>query len=302
MNISEGRFNYTVGIMTVSALIWDMNFSMTYQMVSHFIYNGCCRFSMMCFISFHFNLIYYAVLTIYNNNTMNKEKLSAQTTTAMDNTSSGDKPVQIICGPLLRYMEIDYDTRIWRGSCLIVINSSKAPTLTLLLQSDVTNKKQLIKPTQVETIDIFRDEYYFWRYELLIPLINEPQTVSYTSNYFPRDQQQYQFHVPAIQDSMRFMFYSCSGFSNIPQEIKDRFGEKTAPLWQDVLDRHQVMAYHVMIGGGDQLYQDTLIYDDFMKPWVNEKDPKKRLAMILPQSMRDGFEHFYFWNYIKNFG
>jgi hypothetical protein len=98
------------------------------------------------------------------------------------------------------------------------------------------------------------------------------------------------------------MFYSCNGFSDIPQEVKNKFGEKTAPLWQDVLDRHKVMPFHVFLGGGDQLYQDRLIKDEFMKPWVAEKDPAKRLAMKLSQEMRDGFESFYFNNYCINFG
>jgi hypothetical protein len=251
------------------------------------------------FLSLNLFLLHAAIM--YNNNDMNKAMLSTQIT-AMGNLSLENKPVQVVCGPLLRYMETDYHNRIWRGSCLIVLNLYKPPSLTLLLRSDCSNKEHIIEPTQVETIDIFRNEYYFWRYELLLPLTNEPQTVSYTSDCFPRNQQQYQFHIPAIQDSMRFMFYSCSGFSDIPQEIKNRFGEKTAPLWQDVLDRHQVMPFHVMLGGGDQLYQDRLIHEDFMKPWVTEKDPKKRLAMKLPQAMKDGLEHFYFWNYVKNFG
>ncbi|KAI8643106.1 hypothetical protein BD408DRAFT_365282 [Parasitella parasitica] len=208
---------------------------------------------------------------------------------------------RILCGPLLRYMEIDYEKRIWRGSCLIVIDSSRPPSLTLLLRSNKTHKEKIMHPAQVETIDIFRNEYYFWRYELLLPLLEEPQTASYTSDAFTVPTKQFQFHLPAIQDSMRFMFYSCNGFSDISQAEKERFAEKEAPLWQDVLDRHHVMPFHVMLGGGDQLYQDRLIHEDFMKPWVKEKVPVKRLAMKLPQSMRNGFEHFYFWSYIENF-
>lgn len=210
-----------------------------------------------------------------------------------------NKPKEVVCGPLLRYVEIDYNKRHWRGSCLVVINSYHPPLLTLLLRSDQNAEhKKTIVPTQIECIDIFRNEYCFWRYELVLPLLNEPQTVFYSSDCFETKR----FHLPAIQESMRFMFYSCNGFSDVSQAAKNKFGEKEAPLWQDVLDRHEVMPFHVMLGGGDQLYQDRLIHDDFMKPWVAEKIPAKRLAMKLPQSMKDGFEHFYFWNYVKNFG
>ena len=205
---------------------------------------------------------------------------------------------KVVCGPLLRYIEIDYEKRMWRGSCLIVLKSAQPPLLSLCSKSDIDIH---VKPTQVESIDIFQNEYYFWRYELLLPLRNDPQTVIYTSDCFSRDTS-FQFHLPAIQDSMRFVFYSCGGFSNFPQSIKDLYNEKGAPLWKDILDRHEVMPIHVLLGGGDQLYQDSLIYKDFMKPWVAERDPQKRLNMKLSQAMKDGFESFFFWNYVENFG
>jgi hypothetical protein len=160
-------------------------------------------------------------------------------------------------------------------------------------------------------LDVFGEGYTFWRYAIELPLTHEPQIATYTSDTFAvtpaiaQHQQQppgFDFHLPSLQQSMRFMFYSCNGFSDIPQEMKDKFGEKEAPLWQDVLDRHQIMPFHVLLGGGDQLYQDRLLKEDFMKPWRDEKDPKKRVAMTLTKAMRDGFEHFYFWNYVINFG
>lgn len=204
---------------------------------------------------------------------------------------------EVVCGPLLRYIETDYKTGTYRGSCLIVSDHRHPPSFHVTLRTP-SGKTQTIT-AHGEKLDVFRNKYYFWRYELRLPLSEEPQTATYTSSCL---NQSFVFHIPGYYQSMRFMFYSCNGFSDIPQETKDKFGEKTAPLWQDVLDRHQVMPFHVLLGGGDQLYQDRLIKEDFMKPWNDEKDPKKRLAMILPQEMRDGFENFYFWNYVKNFG
>lgn len=209
--------------------------------------------------------------------------------------------VKVICGPLLRYIEIDYERRSWRGSCMLVLNSKEAPSLPLLLIANKSQTQIMMSPAKVECIDVYRHEYYFWRYELMLPLLCEPQTVQYSSDCLPS--KVFDFHLPAIQDSMRFMFYSCAGFSNVPRSLKEKYKEKGAPLWQDVLDRHNSdMPFHVMLGGGDQLYQDSLIFHDFMKPWVAEKNPKKRLAMKLGQDMKDGFEEFFFWNYISNFG
>lgn len=207
---------------------------------------------------------------------------------------------RVICGPLLRYIETDYRTGTYRGSCLIVSDHRQAPPLEIRLQplngsSGPTQKLSV----QGELLDVFRNEFHFWRYELRLPFQENEQLAVYTS---PCLKESYSFHIPGYYQSMRFMFHSCNGFSDIPQETKDRFGEKDAPLWQDVLDRHNVMPFHVLLGGGDQLYQDRLIHEDFMKPWNDEKDPKKRVAMVLPKETKEGLEHFYFYNYVKNFG
>ncbi|ORZ15213.1 hypothetical protein BCR42DRAFT_353367, partial [Absidia repens] len=208
-------------------------------------------------------------------------------------------PTEVVCGPLLRYIDTDYHARMWRGSCLIVSNETHAPPLRVELKSDVSGRSQVLE-CHAERLDSFRHHYHFWRYELNLPLTTQPQHVLYSTPSLPG--QTHDFYLPAIQESMRFMFYSCNGFSDIPQDIKDKFGGNDHPLWQDVLDRHQVMPFHVLIGGGDQLYQDKIIKEDFMQPWNDEKDPKKRLAMTLPPKMIDGMEHFYFNNYVDNFG
>lgn len=211
--------------------------------------------------------------------------------------SSGEE--RVVCGPLLRYIGIDYARRIYRGSCLVVSNHRRAPPFEIELCSvDDSQQQQPVKMhVQGELLDVFRHEYHFWRYDIQLPLEQHAQKAHYTVAG-----QTFDFYLPSFWENMRFMFYSCNGFSDIPQETKAKFGDKDAPLWQDVLDRHQVMPFHVLLGGGDQLYQDRVIKEDFMKPWLDEKDPKKRLAMQLTTEMKQGFEHFYFWNYVQNFG
>ena len=219
----------------------------------------------------------------------------------------GDVPVEefnnlnldterVVCGPLLRYIGIDYGTQTYRGSCLLVSTDRRAPQLYVQLRNDQGETRAF--NISGEELDSFRGQYHFWRYELRLPLEAGRQVVTYQSDAFNPQE----FHLPAYNESMKFMFYSCSGFSDIPQETKDKFGEKEAPLWQDVLDRHKVAPFHVLLGGGDQLYQDKLIKEDFMEPWRDEKDPKKRLAMTLSTEMREGLEHFFFWNYVNCFG
>ncbi|ORY94613.1 hypothetical protein BCR43DRAFT_442511 [Syncephalastrum racemosum] len=206
-------------------------------------------------------------------------------------------PAEVVCGPLLKYINVDFRSRTYRGSALIVSSHTTAPSFEVVLKSPSGQTQRIT--ARGEPLDVYRQTYTFWRYELRLPLIEEPQTATYTSDALDKS---YVFHLPGFYQSMRFMFHSCNGFSDIPQETKDKFGEKTAPLWADVLDRHEVMPFHVLLGGGDQLYQDRLLKEDFMKPWNEEKDPKKRISMKLGQEMKEGFTTFFFWNYVKNFG
>ncbi|KAI8146948.1 hypothetical protein BJV82DRAFT_665052 [Fennellomyces sp. T-0311] len=205
-------------------------------------------------------------------------------------------PERVVCGPLLRYIGIDYGTRTYRGSCLLVSTDHGAPQLQVQLRNEHNEARDFSIPG--EKLDSFRGQYHFWRYDLRLPLEPTRQVVTYQSEAFGPQE----FHLPAYNESMKFMFYSCSGFSDIPQETKVKFGEKEAPLWQDVLDRHNVAPFHVLLGGGDQLYQDKLIKEEFMKPWTDEKDSKKRLEMTLSTEMCEGLEHFFFWNYVQCFG
>jgi hypothetical protein len=200
------------------------------------------------------------------------------------------QPSQVLCGPLLRYEKIDYDKRLWRGSCLIVSNDTRPPTLRVAV-SDANNSSPGFTLDYYGTcLDSFRNQYQFWRFQLDIPLKEYDQIVTYSASCLDK-QERYSFHLCAIQDSMRWVFHSCNGFSDIDQELKEKFGEKTAPLWADVLDRHEVMPFHILVGGGDQLYQDRMLKEEFMNPWLEEKDPKKRLAMNCLPPMRVSIEH-----------
>lgn len=51
---------------------------------------------------------------------------------------------------------------------------------------------------------------------------------------------------------MRTMFYSCNVFS-LAMDPK----LFPAQMWEDVLRNHKDRPFHVMLGGGDQLYCDT---------------------------------------------
>ncbi|KAH8550117.1 hypothetical protein BGW37DRAFT_428150 [Umbelopsis sp. PMI_123] len=207
-------------------------------------------------------------------------------------------PSNVVIGPLLRYERIDQVAKVWRGSCLIVSDDTKPPVMSLHIGSQKGASSTL--HSHPVLLDVYRNQFYFWRFPLDIPLADHEQSVVYTATCFVT-RMNFTFHLPAIHENMRFMFYSCNGFADVSPELQKELGAPNHPLWQDVLDKHAIMPFHVMLGGGDQLYSDDMIEDEFMKPWISETNIPKRLA--LPRSMfEEPMEEFYFNNYVKCFG
>ncbi|KAI8579070.1 hypothetical protein K450DRAFT_243713 [Umbelopsis ramanniana AG] len=207
-------------------------------------------------------------------------------------------PSNVVIGPLLRYDRIDHVAKVWRGSCLIVSDDTSPPVMSLHIGSERGASRTL--HAHPDLLDVYRNEFHFWRFPLEIPLAEHDQTVVYTATCFVT-RMNFTFHLPAVQDNMRFMFYSCNGFADVSKPLQKELGAPNHPLWQDVLDKHATMPFHVLIGGGDQLYSDDMIEEEFMKPWITETDIPKRMA--LPRSMfEEPMEAFYFNNYVNCFG
>ncbi|KAH6682346.1 hypothetical protein F5X68DRAFT_155841 [Plectosphaerella plurivora] len=95
--------------------------------------------------------------------------------------------------------------------------------------------------------------------------------------------------------SMRIMFHSCNGFSVGTDE-----DEWCGPaLWNDVVRRHAQSPFHVMVGGGDQIYNDGIRVDGPLRAWTNISNPKKRRHYPFPEKLRQACDDYYLKNYIK---
>ncbi|KAG2178204.1 hypothetical protein INT43_003457 [Umbelopsis isabellina] len=207
-------------------------------------------------------------------------------------------PSNVVVGPLLRYDRIDMAAKVWRGSCLIVSDDVKPPVLSLHIGSEKGASRTL--HAHATLLDVYRNEFHFWRFPLEIPLADHEQTIVYTATCFVA-RMNFTFHLPSYNENMRFMFYSCNGFTDVSPDLAKELGAPNHPLWQDVMDKHRLIPFHVLLGGGDQLYSDDMIEEDYMKPWRNETDIPKRLSMSA-EPFREPMERFYFNNYVKNFG
>ena len=70
------------------------------------------------------------------------------------------------------------------------------------------------------------------------------------------------------------------------------------PLWRDVLNSHQTRPFHVMIGGGDQIYNDAVMTQSpLFREWLEIKNPHHKHEADFSPSLREELETFYLERY-----
>ncbi|KAJ5679580.1 hypothetical protein N7462_007824 [Penicillium macrosclerotiorum] len=164
-----------------------------------------------------------------------------------------------------------------------------------------------IHPIDGETAGLLRDvagvrlyadaarDVTFWRFNLEIELSATQQRIAYRINQGPA----LGFWVPAIHQPMNIMFHSGNGFG--PSVNPDHLCGPD-PLWRDVLNEHQTRPFHVMIGGGDQIFNDSVITDSpFFQEWMKIKNAAERYGAPLTAEFRAELEKFYLERYASWF-
>jgi hypothetical protein len=131
----------------------------------------------------------------------------------------------------------------------------------------------------------------FWRFNLEIELGPQQTRIAYRINRGPA----IGFWVPARGDTMNIMFHSCNGFSLAVDP--DNFSGPD-PLWRDVMNRHQRRPFHVMLGGGDQIYNDAAMRDTTLfRDWLQIKNPERKHGTDFSEEMQEELEDFYLNRY-----
>ncbi|PSR77901.1 hypothetical protein BD289DRAFT_486282 [Coniella lustricola] len=133
--------------------------------------------------------------------------------------------------------------------------------------------------------------YTFWRFSIEVELRDIEQRIAYRINRGPATG----FWVPAKGESMNIMFHSCNGFSLSvnPDELSG-----PDPLWRDVLNNHQSRPFHVMLGGGDQLYCDAVMQQTrHFQEWLTVRNPLHKHNAPFTPEMQDELEVFYLERY-----
>jgi hypothetical protein len=241
---------------------------------------------------------------------------------------------QIAVGPLLNYRRTEGKT--WVGSVLVVTKGGGkeqpfVPTLTLRREDAAGKKDTAIagngvsgvngssgasadnnganrspNDAQGETVKglcLYSDaRNTFWRFTLKIDLEDKPVVWEYSlpdMRFISKTKpQRNRFHLPAQSESMRILFHSCNGFSVGTDE--EAFSGPA--LWNDVLRKHADLPFNVMIGGGDQIYNDGIRVNGPLRQWTDISNPKKRKEYPFPEQLRQSCDNYYLRNYLRWYG
>lgn len=219
--------------------------------------------------------------------------------------------LEVLVGPLLNYRRMGNENgaTTWHGSVLIVTRPGQdTPELTLSPVGAVDATIEKVSFT-AGTSSFSADKLYedldkaFWRFLIHLPFQQfesrwqyEIGALTYADETKQRKPQV--FVVPSIDQSMRILFHSCNGFS-VGTDVDAWSGPA---LWNDVLRMHAEKPFHVMLGGGDQIYNDGVRVDGPLKPWTAISNPHKRREFPFGEKMRDECDEYYFKNYVRWYG
>lgn len=123
-------------------------------------------------------------------------------------------PLDIKCGPLLRYVSTDYKARedpLALYTILLVTNDANsvynpAPILEIAgIQTDQNAPATKLRP------EILHQErgLTFWRWKIYLNLIGDERRLAYKIN---SSKEKLGFWVPGANQTMRAVFHSCNGF------------------------------------------------------------------------------------------
>jgi len=221
--------------------------------------------------------------------------------------------LQLMCGPMLRYDTVQ--DGIYHAFALVVVANEGSsyerkpyiswqmePSLEQGMQSaslnDTSSHSQLpsavVEATQIYVYHGLGGSHTFWRFKLEIPMAEHEARIAYSLN----GGHKIHFFVPGKRQNFRWVGHSCNGFSS-GVKVEDFNGPD--PLWNDVLDNHREKPYHLLVGGGDQIYCDPLAREPEFVDWIASKDEAWKASAPMTDEMRFGLDRFFFNHYCSWF-
>lgn len=224
--------------------------------------------------------------------------------------------LEIVCGPLLNYRRMSgehTENPVWHGSVLIVTTPGQRPKPLQLRcagpwnNNGMSNGHSTSQDRTFPAVKLYEDpRKAFFNYEIELPFQEQESVWEYHvarmveagGLHKGSPNKPTRFVVPSKHESFRIMFHSCNGFSVGTNEA----AFNGPALWGDVLRVHEQQPFHVMIGGGDQIYNDSVRIKGPLKPWTDISNPRKRRDFPFDEDMRARCDQYYFDNYATWYG
>lgn len=205
--------------------------------------------------------------------------------------------LEVHCGPILRLCgTLEENQASYRASIMLVV------------KGDVPKITYKVGPATPGSGDISDGEFpgvayhessnglTFYRFNIQLELAEFAQRVRYSIN--GTENPAHLFYLPALQESMNVVSFSCNGFS-----LATDTSEYRSSLWLDVLRKHATNSYHVMLGGGDQIYCDLIkLHCKTLEPWLQMESAHQKRDVKLTTEMQKDFEDYYLNAYLEWFG
>ncbi|KAJ3227499.1 hypothetical protein HDU81_006696 [Chytriomyces hyalinus] len=190
-------------------------------------------------------------------------------------------------GPLLRLSDISNGA--WTGSIMLIVPANAANWATVSLSEGSIKKRTVLASFGAAS---------FVRLDLEFALTDSAQTISYTYK-----NSRYDFVIPAIHQNSHIAYFSCNGLTDDVEDPAKLQG--ILPLWRDLMRKHRENPFHVLIGGGDQIYMDGQhhLFKEvpLLAKFLETPDIADRKKVQWTYEHERSVSDFYFQNYVSHY-
>lgn len=224
---------------------------------------------------------------------------------------------EIWMGPLLKFddqelafNEVEVSSGKWKISALYLLKAKDDLDAHENLIIPNNNGNQINKE---KVASYFNGD--FIKYSIEVTQTEEEQKIQYKLENEPDF---WEFAVPALGQSHNILYHSCNGYQSV--EAKEAVGG-ISPAWAIVNQKHQQKYYHLQLAGGDQIYADGYVSENFaeyrpqmpgrdngvfalpsLKPWFDAIGSDYHASQAkFTKKMGNEIRKFYFAQYIEHY-